>query len=419
MPPPVEQPPTTQTPQKPSSGSTEAPTPEAGSDPRPWHLRKRFFIPLVLLLLTIAGSIHESVVLIAFGLSIWWLVKVAGANHLKPRSRADGPQHTKQSRASATSSGGNRATGSRPSASKSKDHVAPAPLPDTIEAWSPRSTQFEVAGEFYRRSAIRKLFQGENLKQDGGVELREPATLVPDPGNPFDRHAVAVYVAGLHVGYMERDDAKSYSPALQELASGRGQHLTVASRQWARHDTYRDDLFARVTLRLPEPEAILPANDMPEGALVLPAGSSIQVTKEDEHMDAITPWLDPSGHEVPLAVTLHKIIDIRPRSAVEAVQVQVAGQPVGVLSPTSTANLMPLVTFAQERGLTPVCRATLKGNTLKADVTLHVAKAQDVDPTWLMTQGPAMPATEPRSTPDGSPAAAHESNQRPQSDQQA
>lgn len=376
------------------------------SDLRPWHLRKRFFIPLVLILLVAAGSIHETVVLIAFGLSIWWLVKVAGASHLKPRSpdRQHRPAEPRRVATSGTRAGQTIRAQPNTLTSTSKEHVPPKPLPETIEAWSPRSTQFEVAGEFYRQSAIRNLFRDQNLTRDGGVELRESATLVPDPGNPFDRNAVAVYVAGLHVGYMERDDAKIYSRTLQELASARGQHLTVSSRQWARHDTYRDDLFARVTLRLPEPDGILPANDVPESALVLPGGSTIQVTKEDEHMDAITPWLDSRGQEVSLAVTLHKIVDIRPRSAVDAVQVQISGAPVGILSPTSTANLMPLVTFAEERGKTAVCRATLKGNTLKADVTLHVAKAQDVDPTWLMTQGPARAAAEPAPSAEPRPA---------------
>ncbi len=278
-------------------------------------------------------------------------------------------------------------------------HVAAKPQANLIEPWSGRLQHYEVAGEFYRSASIQKLFTGASVRKEGGAELRLPAVLVPDPGNPFDRNAVAVYVNDHHVGYLEREDAKDFAPALAALAQ-QGQSLQVESRQWARYDNYRRDLYSRVTLRLPDPDAITPRNAVPSDSVVLPAGSTIQVTKEDEHMDAITPWLDAKGGEVTLAVTLHAIVDIRPRSAVDAVQVQIDGRPVGILSPTSTANVLPLVKYVAERGMAPVARATLKGNALKADVTLHVSKAQDVDPAWIMTLGPVtqpIPSPEPAS----------------------
>lgn len=273
------------------------------------------------------------------------------------------------------------------------DHVAARPQTELLEPWSGRTQHYEVAGEFYRSANIQRLFTGSAVRQEGGAELRLSAVLVPDPANPFDRNAVAVYVNGEHVGYLERDDAKIFAPALTALAK-HGQSLQVESRQWARYDNYRKDLYSRVTLRLPDPDAITPRNAITADSVVLPAGSTIQVTKEDEHMDAITPWLDPKGNEVPLAVTLHAIVDIRPRSAVDAVQVQIDGQPVGVLSPTSTANILPLVKYVNERAKTPVARATLKGNALKADITLHVSKAQDVDPSWILALGPVRRAAE-------------------------
>lgn len=267
-------------------------------------------------------------------------------------------------------------------------HVAAKPQATLIEPWSGRLRHYEVAGEFYRSASIQKLFAGSSVRKEGGAELGLPAVLVPDPGNPFDSNAVAVYLDDLHVGYLEREDAKDFAPALATLAK-QGQSLRVESRQWARYDNYRKDLYSRVTLRLPDPDAIIPRNAVPSNSVVLPPGSTIQVTKEDEHMGAIAPWLDPKGSEVTLAVTLHAIVDVRPRSTVDAVQVQIDGEPVGILSPTSTANILPLVRYVNERGMTPVGRATLKGNALKADVTLHVSKAQDVDPTWIMALGPA------------------------------
>jgi hypothetical protein len=76
-----------------------------------------------------------------------------------------------------------------------------------------------------------------------------------------------------------------------------------------------------------------------------------------------------------------------------AVEVRLDGARVGVLSSTQAANMLPLIKHVEERDLVPVARAVLQGNELKADVVLSVAKAQDVDPAWLITLGP--PAVKP------------------------
>ncbi len=211
--------------------------------------------------------------------------------------------------------------------------------------------------------------------------------LSADPSNTYHGRAVAIFVSGLHVGYLSREDADPYFPHVSALGE-LGLSLVVDSRQWARID-HTGTIRARVSLRLPDANGIFPDNDVPAG-IHLPVGSAIQVTKEDEHMEAITPWLDPAGGEVSLAATLHAITDIRPRSAVETVQVRVDGEAVGVLSKVSSDNLLPLVKHVHASGNVPVGRATLRGNALKADITLHVAKAQDVDPAWVTSVGPVV-----------------------------
>lgn len=85
--------------------------------------------------------------------------------------------------------------------------------------------------------------------------------LVPDPGNPYDRNAVAVFVRGLHVGYLERADAAQYHQPIAEVTRRRGGALLVSSQQWARGRL--GDMGARVTLRLPPPYGFLPANELP------------------------------------------------------------------------------------------------------------------------------------------------------------
>lgn len=280
---------------------------------------------------------------------------------------------------------------------KKSGHTPPPPSGVAVEPWSPKTRQFEVAGEYYRTESIVELFRGIGISGPDGAETRLDATLVPDPANPFDRNAVAVYVGGLHVGYMERGDAKSYHRAIADMLLN-GEAATVRSRQWVRKRGA--DIFARVTLSLPEPEGFAAVNVLDvEGPVVLPVGPAIQVTKEDQYMESLRPFLRGDGGETPLAVSLHAIVDIRPRSAVEVVEVRVEDGPVGLLTTLQSTNILPLVKFLEARQLTAVARATLRGNSLKADIALHVAKSQDVDPAWLEALGPELPHESQASRP--------------------
>lgn len=269
---------------------------------------------------------------------------------------------------------------SPPRASRQPVYEPPSATGQSLEPWSPTSRLFEVAGEYFRMANIADLFAGLPTDSPGGYELQEPAQLVADPSNPHDPNAVAVYVRDLHVGYLERQDAVSYHQPIAEVAR-RGYTVQVDSRQWARGRP--GDLGARVTLQLPPPNGFLPANDFPPGAFVIPRGSTMQVTQEDQHMDVLRPLLQRHGHEVPLAATLHRVAVERARSTITLVQVQVDGQPVGVLSPVQSSNLEALIGHIAERGRTPVVRAVLKGNAIKAEVTLYVSKAQNLDPAAL------------------------------------
>jgi hypothetical protein len=80
-----------------------------------------------------------------------------------------------------------------------------------------------------------------------------------------------------------------------------------------------------------------------------------------------------------VAASLRSITEERPRSTVDLVAVDIDGQQVGVLSTTQTANFLPLVRRAEAAGRQMYCRASLRGNTLKADVALHARKCHELD----------------------------------------
>lgn len=260
----------------------------------------------------------------------------------------------------------------------SEDHFPSPPAGGGGEAWSPRTQQLEVAGEWYRADNLRTLFSRHAKVSESGAEIRLPAVLVPDASNPHDSSAVAVFVDGLHVGYMERPDAKRYHRRIAALAGG---ELVVTSRQWLRASD--DDTWARVTLSLPLPEQLQCPNPWGSDCVSLPPGSTVQVTKEEDFMEHLVGLLDKYGSDTVVAASLRSVTEQRPRSTVELVAVDIDGEQVGVLTPAQTANFLPLVRRAEAEGRTVVCRASLRGNTLKADVALHARKAHELDESEL------------------------------------
>lgn len=270
-----------------------------------------------------------------------------------------------------------------PVKSGNKDgYKPPPPSGKSHEPWG-RCSPYEVVGEYYYGDNIARLYKGvQGFQSDGGAELRMPATLVAAPDNPHgEGHAIAVWLGGQHVGYIAAEDSVLHFPHVMRLHE-RGQELVLDGRLWARKEGAR--VYARATIWLPAidgyeaPLGYVP----PEPHIVIPAGGRIQVTKENEHMDVLARHVLP-GVERSVVATLHIVEEVRPRSTVEVVEVRIAAERVGVLSPTQTANLRPLIEQINKVGKMAVTRAEVAGNKLKAEVTLYASKAQDVDQHWL------------------------------------
>jgi hypothetical protein len=75
---------------------------------------------------------------------------------------------------------------------------------------------FEVVGESHYQSNLRALAGDHG---DEGVELECKALLVPDNLNKHDDKAVTVYVNGLQVGNLSREDARSFRRRLGRTTS--------------------------------------------------------------------------------------------------------------------------------------------------------------------------------------------------------
>ncbi len=80
----------------------------------------------------------------------------------------------------------------------------------------------EVRGESFYQENLQQVVQ-----QLGRSVL---ALLVPEPKNPYDSNAVAVWVGGLKVGHLSREDAEVYQPAVIRLQREAGNPVALTGR---------------------------------------------------------------------------------------------------------------------------------------------------------------------------------------------
>jgi len=262
-------------------------------------------------------------------------------------------------------------------------------LPETqtvqFEIWGQRGWHnFEVVGESPPAREIRALLPSRELGD--GTELIVPVSLVHTPNNPHDRNAVEVRAATGLVGYLSREDAVRYAPAFAALQQN-GRIASTTARVWGNDqenwDTGKKEFVSSIRIDLPEPHMLIPANHPPEGAhQILPVGSAIQVTGEENHMPAILQFLNSDG-ECWIHATLHQIVEEGPRANKTLAEVRIDGNTVGRLTPKMSSDLLPAVSYLAELGQTTCVRAIVKGNRLKAEVVLYTLRAHELPADWF------------------------------------
>ena len=155
------------------------------------------------------------------------------------------------------------------------ERVPERPVGNAVSPWASEVIFTNLVGESHYASGFRAIFRerGLTLNEEGKELPDASAHLAPDPGNPYDQTAVAVWVSGQHVGYLPKDTAAEYFPALDELAA-EGKHVCIGARIWAA--AYRDgDFRASGSLQLPRVRACSPSINFQRNrrSSYLPGGS--------------------------------------------------------------------------------------------------------------------------------------------------
>src|SRR6266568_7890125 len=84
----------------------------------------------------------------------------------------------------------------------------------------------EVVGEASYQDNLWQAVGGRSAAADR-VRVEVYAVLVAEADNPYDPNAVSVWVQGLKVGYLSRDDAQRYQPGLLALQKKHGQPIAL------------------------------------------------------------------------------------------------------------------------------------------------------------------------------------------------
>lgn len=255
---------------------------------------------------------------------------------------------------------------------------------EPVAAWTKGAwPQLDVVGEHFHREELVSLASAARGGSPDDIDV--VASLVAQPENAHDPYACAVYVGQGLIGYLSRENAREYQPMLVQLQS-RGQELTAICHvhYYSTFDEVSEafTIEAQARLELDKPWLCLPANEPPTTPYaLLPYGSAIQVRKEEEHMDVLRSHLNDRGEGWAWA-TLHEI-ESTGRSPRPIVEVRIDEARVGDLTLAMSDHFLSTIRALDAVGKQCAIKALVKGNALKAEVTLHGCKTHELPNAWI------------------------------------
>lgn len=248
---------------------------------------------------------------------------------------------------------------------------------------------WEVAGEGHRQETLG-LVAGPKCAD--GAWCERVAELRPEPDNPYDNNAVAVFIDGHHVGYLPRREATTHRRLIDRTIAvdGKATCAAVVNGGWLRAEegsegSYGVRLYFGYTTSRASADGLparLPDEERIPYVITDEGHDHITVTGEELHQDVLTAALGDAwvgDHPFCLA---QLSVGTDPKGR-ETVTVSLDGQLVGWLTQKMAARFRPAVeaTAAQGRRLTAA--ATLepsrrKGCESEIDLVLRVPRGWGV-----------------------------------------
>lgn len=140
------------------------------------------------------------------------------------------------------------------------EQPAAQPADEIRDVLAPGGDVLDVVGTAPYQEALQTIADGT---PDSTPDLEKWAHLIPEPDNPWDRNAVAVYIGGRKVGYLPRETSGQYAALLGRLwATTRGRAVCRAVVGGGRRElrsqvgtvsrTDEDQFGVRLALAAPE-----------------------------------------------------------------------------------------------------------------------------------------------------------------------
>ncbi|QNE13801.1 HIRAN domain-containing protein [Pseudarthrobacter sp. NBSH8] len=207
----------------------------------------------------------------------------------------------------------------------------------------------------------------------GGVRIREVAELVYEPSNPNDGNAVSVYVRGLLVGYLARDDAAYFGPLIGAIRDGGfsaicdvqlwfkvteiDKYIEVPNQWWSPEDLDEPPTAWQAVEGETEPQyscgaelalrghnAIYPVNGHPPGHYaMLPPGRMIPVYDLDEDAPPLRQIRKISDEFGGRSLAAFGTLTVGSDGKRERAVVSIDGVPIGRLSLPASKDYVPLI----------------------------------------------------------------------------
>lgn len=255
----------------------------------------------------------------------------------------------------------------------------------------------DVVGEYFREAQIMAVLGGKP-KKDQSLSVDAVALLVPEPDNPHDANAISVRIDGHIVGYLAREEAKTWRPIFHRIAASGATARTAANiyaymrPEWEDGRLTKPKLHANVRVALPELDKALPLNVAAlSGTAILPWGNALQVTGEDDHLSHLFEYVPPSGEGL-VVLTMHSASRTLKNGTVKmAAEVRLDGERVGQMTPASSQHFLPSIRHVEDMGKQLGVWARIKGSGLAVELAVQGARASELPDEWLR-ELPELPA---------------------------
>lgn len=238
-----------------------------------------------------------------------------------------------------------------------------------------------ITDDFYD-AEILQIF--EELHIDREKVWHGEAHLVPEPDNPYQPNAIAVYVDDLKVGRFSPESSAAYwGPVTRVVASGYSPVAQLQLSAVLRGSTGETHIESSGVLSLSAPGSLFPLNNAPTQATLLPQGPSMKVLDEKNHSEYLHSILPPSGEGRVILSLENNQIKLADGRVVDSVDVLHDRKVVGRLSTQISEQLAPVIRYAYDHHKLTSAWGTIRGNAFELSLTVQAVRAADIPSDWF------------------------------------